>query len=105
MKTKIHRVRLPQELSTKLEIEAAKRGIPVSQILRERIVLTSTGDAITIELLGIILKESIIARKYSAYSLANIVEDRDSLRQMAARFHKEAEDAKNNIVNSLDSRS
>ena len=101
MKTKIHRVRLPQSLSQKIEAEAKQRGIAVSQLLRERILTASTGEAVTIQLLGTILKESIIARKYSAYSLATSVDDREALRQMAARFHAEAEESKNKIVSAL----
>ena len=98
---KLHRVRLPEPLSRQIEAEAERRGITVSQLLRERILSASTGEAATIQLLGNILKESIIARKYSAYSLATSVDDREALRQMAARFHAEAEESKNKIVSAL----
>lgn len=98
---KIHRVRLPDSLSKTIEAEAHQRGISVSQLLRERITISSQNDTVSVQLLGSILKEAIIGRKYSAYSLANVVEDRDALRQMAARFHSEAEEAKNKLVSSL----
>lgn len=101
MKTKIHRVRLPDPLSQKIESEAKQRGISVSQLLRERIILSSSNDVVSIQLLGSILKEAIMVRKYSAYFLATSVDDRGALRQIAARFNNEAEEAKNTIVNAL----
>lgn len=102
---KIHRVRLPDLLSKNIEAEAAQRGISVSQLLRERITAASHNDTVSVQLLGNILKESIVSRKYCAYSLAMAVGDKDRFLQKASEFHREAEEMKNLVVNSLDNRS
>lgn len=93
---KVTTLRLPPYLLAALESEAARAGLSLSELIRAKLIHAQAHDDQVMAHLGIMLRESIVAKKLAARTLFGHFEsqgpvNKDEFRELMQRFQGEAQ--------------
>lgn len=99
---KVTTLRLPPDLRAALESEAARAGLSLSELIRAKLAHAQSHDDQIMAHLGIMLRESIVAKKLAARTLfgqfaAEGPVDKDEFRALMQRFNDEAQSIVDNM--------